>query len=200
MLAAGQTVTTGAGDQSDQRLQALRGTPLAAVNVIADANQRVGDAERLQGRSRLDRAHLQRDDRVDRQIAPGSPGDVCGQQRLGSGRLAGGAATMPGFPRPGDFFRNHRDDAECGRGGASNRQVSIVLFLTDQKTETVTGDFAGGTITFYGLMDFPDSQRYGLGLVGEKGLLVAFRSDMRHEVTEVTGGTRVTVVSWFLGR
>jgi SM-20-related protein len=34
-------------------------------------------------------------------------------------------------------------------------------------------------------------------LIGEPGLLVAFRSDVLHEVEAVTHGERYSIVSWF---
>jgi predicted 2-oxoglutarate/Fe(II)-dependent dioxygenase YbiX len=37
----------------------------------------------------------------------------------------------------------------------------------------------------------------GLPVTGEAGSLIAFPSDMVHEVTPVSRGERYTVVSWF---
>jgi SM-20-related protein len=43
----------------------------------------------------------------------------------------------------------------------------------------------------------PRWQSVGFGVEGEEGLLIAFRSDLLHEVTPVTHGERYTLVSWF---
>ena len=59
------------------------------------------------------------------------------------------------------------------------------------------GTIAGGSLTFYGLMKAPGMEKAGMPLAPEAGLLVAFRSDIMHEVNPVTRGERYTLVSWF---
>jgi hypothetical protein len=39
---------------------------------------------------------------------------------------------------------------------------------------------------------------YGVPVIGEAGLLIAFGADMVHAVTPVTHGERYTIVSWFV--
>lgn len=94
--------------------------------------------------------------------------------------------------RTGGFYRPHRDRAtrsDESAGGARARQVSMVLFLND--------DYTGGDLTLYGLVDGTAWRDYGFAVHPEPGLLIAFRSDLLHEVTPVISGERYTVVSWF---
>jgi predicted 2-oxoglutarate/Fe(II)-dependent dioxygenase YbiX len=94
--------------------------------------------------------------------------------------------------RPGGFYRPHRDRAtrtDESAGAARARRVSIVIFLN--------GDYTGGALTLYGLVDDPGWRDFGFAVPPAPGLLVAFRSDLLHEVTPVTAGERFTVVTWF---
>jgi len=84
----------------------------------------------------------------------------------------------------GDFFVRHQD----GNSHQNDfdhlriRRISIVVFLNDS--------FTGGSLSFY-------DQTTTFPLMGETGLLVAFKSDIFHEVLPVTSGERFTFVSWF---
>ena len=80
------------------------------------------------------------------------------------------------------------------------RQVSVVLFLNSESEIPNPDAYAGGSLTLYGLLQEPLWEKYGFSLKGETGLLVAFRSDVFHEVIPVTEGERFTVVSWFFSR
>lgn len=105
-----------------------------------------------------------------------------------------GACEEPTFLmyRTGGFYRPHRDRAtrsDESAGAARARQVSIVLFLND--------DYAGGALVLYGLVDGAAWRDYGFAVTPEPGLLIAFPSDLLHEVTSVISGERYTVVSWF---
>ena len=96
--------------------------------------------------------------------------------------------------RPGDFYRPHRDRAARAGDfveGARSRRVSVVLFLND--------GYSGGALTLYGLVDDPKWRAYGFPIAPAPGLLIAFASDLVHEVTPVTAGERCTAVSWFHG-
>jgi predicted 2-oxoglutarate/Fe(II)-dependent dioxygenase YbiX len=57
--------------------------------------------------------------------------------------------------------------------------------------------YNGGKLILYGLIPTPDWEHYGFPVTAETGLLIAFRSDIFHEVTPVTAGERFTIVSWF---
>jgi SM-20-related protein len=77
------------------------------------------------------------------------------------------------------------------------RQVSAVIFLNSAAEARGPESYSGGALTFYGLIDGPCWRGYGFPLVGEQGLLIAFRSDVLHEVTVVTRGERYSIVTWF---
>ncbi len=96
------------------------------------------------------------------------------------------------FYREGDFYGPHLDSRSD-----KDRQVSIILFLNSGGAETDKSSYSGGALTFYGLIDDPALRQYGFPLMGEAGLLVAFRSNTVHEVTPVTSGERFTVATWF---
>jgi SM-20-related protein len=112
--------------------------------------------------------------------------------------------TDPNFLvyRKGDFFRYHEDvvDTPDHPPLVRDRKISVVIFLNGEGEPggVDNSSYGGGQLTLYRLMDFANSARYGMPLVGEEGLLVAFRSDLPHEVTEVTHGNRYTIVNWFL--
>lgn len=101
--------------------------------------------------------------------------------------------------REGDFFSPHRDSASVPGAAEFSRvrRVATVLFLNGESNESREGDYGGGSLTFFGLMGDPRLQKVGLPLRGEPGVLIAFRTDIIHEVTPVTHGERFTVVSWF---
>jgi SM-20-related protein len=101
--------------------------------------------------------------------------------------------------KAGDFFRPHQDHADDPDAYAyvRERQVSAVIFLNSEAEALGPESYAGGALTFYGLMDDQPWKAYGFPLVGERGLLIAFRSDVLHEVTVVTRGERYSIVTWF---
>jgi SM-20-related protein len=94
---------------------------------------------------------------------------------------------------PGGFFAAHRD-ADSDRP-TSERQVSIVIFLNSKSKDSTSCGYDGGALTFYGLMG-GDWEKLPLPLDAQPGLLVAFRSNILHEVAPVTFGQRFTIVSW----
>lgn len=93
---------------------------------------------------------------------------------------------QPQFLRyqPGDFFVRHQDGNthQMDFDHLRVRRISIVVFLNDA--------FSGGSLTFY-------DETATLALMGQTGLLVAFRADTFHEVLPVTSGERFTIISWF---
>jgi SM-20-related protein len=99
----------------------------------------------------------------------------------------------------GDYFQRHvdrgahEDDADFSKA----RRVSAVIFLNGGSPEPAPGAFGGGALTFYGLLGNGQGSGVGLPLTPEPGLLIAFASDVIHEVTPVTHGERYTVVTWF---
>jgi predicted 2-oxoglutarate/Fe(II)-dependent dioxygenase YbiX len=101
--------------------------------------------------------------------------------------------------REGDFFRPHTDSSsnEHARDSIRCRQVSAVVFLNSSSTARVS--FEGGQLKLYGLLDGPQWKNVGIPVTPQPGMLVAFPSDMLHEVTPVTSGRRFAIVTWFLG-
>jgi predicted 2-oxoglutarate/Fe(II)-dependent dioxygenase YbiX len=100
--------------------------------------------------------------------------------------------------RPGDYFHPHRDSSadDAAATHIRERLISVVLFLNGASENPADGAFSGGALTFYGLVADPAWEKYGFPLIPEAGLLVAFRSDVRHAVEPVSHGERYTVVTW----
>lgn len=84
----------------------------------------------------------------------------------------------------GDFFVRHQDGNahQTDFDHLRVRRISIVVFLNDA--------YSGGALTFY-------DPTTTFALMGETGLMVAFRAETFHEVLPVTSGERFTVISWF---
>ena len=84
----------------------------------------------------------------------------------------------------GDFFVLHQDGNkhQLDFDHLRVRRISIVVFLNDS--------FSGGTLNFY-------DPATTFTLMGETGLLVAFKADTFHEFMPVTSGARFTIISWF---
>lgn len=101
--------------------------------------------------------------------------------------------------REGDFFKVHKDqdDQIDSQTITSSRKVSMVIFLNTQSVEPADNCYNGGSLNLYGLINQPGWEDKGFPLGGKPGLLVAFRSNIIHEVTPVTFGKRFTIVNWF---
>ena len=102
--------------------------------------------------------------------------------------------TLPGVEsfqfllyREGDFYKRHADknDRPDTPAYIKARQVSIVIFMDD---ETVS--YTGGTLAIWNL-EGP------IRVQGETGKVVAFRSELMHEVEPVESGERYSIVSWY---
>ncbi len=74
----------------------------------------------------------------------------------------------------------------------------MIIFINQEGEDLDEGDYVGGNLTFYGLLNDPNWQNIGLPLESEPGLLIAFRPDMPHEVTPITEGSRFTITTWFV--
>ncbi|MCA1591651.1 MAG: 2OG-Fe(II) oxygenase [Acidobacteria bacterium] len=104
------------------------------------------------------------------------------------------------FYRVGDFFVPHQDgDAEqLEYDHLRIRRVSIVIFLNGESGVPGAETYSGGSLAFYDDGDAdPHRPQASFPLTGETGLLVAFRSNLTHEVRPVTRGERFTSVSWY---
>ena len=98
----------------------------------------------------------------------------------------------------GDRFIPHCDIDEAERElGDLCRKVSAVVFLNAPANDGVAGGFTGGDLILYNLLEVADSDHFGFPVTPEEGLLVAFRSDLLHQVTEIESGERLSIVSWF---
>ncbi len=104
--------------------------------------------------------------------------------------------------REGDFFRKHRDRASDPEAPDFERQrkVAVVVFLNSESEEPSSDTYEGGNLTFYGLLDDERLQGKSIGfpLAGEEGLLIAFPTDVVHEVSPVVRGERYTIVTWYV--
>lgn len=98
----------------------------------------------------------------------------------------------------GDFYRPHRDNSNDVRTSkyVRQRRISTVLFL-NSANDTSEQTFNGGSLVFYGLMSDPRSKSRGFPLDPTTGLLVAFRTDVVHEVCPVLSGQRFSIATWF---
>ncbi len=108
-------------------------------------------------------------------------------------RQALGGREGAGFIRypSGGFYRAHRDrGTDAQWPDAARRAASVVIFLNSSRHGAQEGEFDGGLLRLF-------LSEGDVDVRPEAGLLVAFPSDVLHEVTEVDGGTRDTIVDWF---
>jgi SM-20-related protein len=98
---------------------------------------------------------------------------------------------------PGDFHQAHRDARADGAAEIARRKVSVSVFLNDQSEEPREGTYGGGSLVLAGLVPGFGDEARGLPVALPAGSIVAFRSDVLHEVKPVTHGERYTIVSWF---
>jgi predicted 2-oxoglutarate/Fe(II)-dependent dioxygenase YbiX len=119
--------------------------------------------------------------------------DAC-RERVGLALgLTLGEREGAGFIRypEGGFYRPHRDRGDDPEWeGASRRAAALVVFLNTSRDVGFEGEFSGGVLRLF----LPQQD---LDVSPQAGLLIAFPADVLHEVTEVRGGTRDTIVDWF---
>jgi SM-20-related protein len=95
--------------------------------------------------------------------------------------------------REGDFFVAHQDgNTGLLRLDTESRLVSTVIFLSRESESPQAGAHCGGSLLF---SDYRTGSTFRL--VGEPGMLVAFRAETTHEITPVTHGERFSIVSWY---
>jgi len=101
--------------------------------------------------------------------------------------------------KSGDFFEPHRDltQNENAPDKIRRRRISVVVFLGDESGGETEGEYKGGALAFYGLLDDPRCQNIAIPVQGRAGMLVAFRSEVLHQVFPVIEGERFTIVTWF---
>jgi SM-20-related protein len=111
-------------------------------------------------------------------------------------------SETPGFLiyDAGAFFSAHADTGADDPPDIRRRKISAILFLNAPSVEPAAGTYGGGMLKFHRLLDGPHWEACSFAFERpEPGMLVAFRSDLVHEVTPVTFGRRFTVVTWFPG-
>jgi SM-20-related protein len=109
--------------------------------------------------------------------------------------VALGACEDPQFLhyREGDFFVAHQDgNTGMTRLDTERRLVSTVIFLSRESESPERGAYCGGSLVF---SDYRSDSKFHL--IGEPGMLVAFRAETTHEITPVTHGERYSIVSWY---
>jgi SM-20-related protein len=101
--------------------------------------------------------------------------------------------------KKGDFFHPHKDNygQEESPKTVIERKVSAVIFLNSETEKPERNSYVGGGLTFYKLTNTPPFNTNGFRVIGKKGMLLAFRSNILHEVTAVKNGERYSIVSWF---
>jgi SM-20-related protein len=101
--------------------------------------------------------------------------------------------------RVGDFYTVHRDGTDDSDAPEffRRRHISAIIFLNSEAEEAKEDSYCGGAVVFYGVIRQPGCEKYGIDLNGRAGLLVAFPSDVLHEVEPVTSGERFTIVTWY---
>jgi SM-20-related protein len=101
--------------------------------------------------------------------------------------------------REGDYFRPHVDNSHNPDfpKAIRDRQVAVIVFLNGETTSPKPDSYCGGALIIHGVIEGFGDRSYAFPLVSEPGLLIAFRTDVVHEVSPVTNGERYTTVSWF---
>ncbi len=114
--------------------------------------------------------------------------------------LSGCQPPKPVRYSEGDYYKAHVDisNASGAPQYAKERRIAIVVFLNGEDDEPSPDSYCGGSLTFYGLVDDPQWKTFGLPLIGERGLLVAFPPSVMHEVKPITHGSRYTITTWFI--
>lgn len=94
------------------------------------------------------------------------------------------ALNLLKYTHDNDCFKMHND---AGRGiKVASRKLSSIVVLSD------SSEYEGGSLVFYG----NDRGQNRFRIRTNKGALVMFPSEMYHEVTPVTVGTRLSLVMW----
>jgi SM-20-related protein len=104
--------------------------------------------------------------------------------------------------RPGDFFVPHRDvdmaEPNSRPPIIRARRVNLIVALNAQSATPANGEYGDGDLTLYGLIDTPEWKKYGFPVPLAPGSLVAFRSEVIHEVAPIGHGQRYSIVSRML--
>lgn len=94
----------------------------------------------------------------------------------------------------GDFFVAHQDgNTGLLRLETEKRRISTIIFLSNESDTPQSDSHCGGSLVFSNYRLTPGVFR----MVGERGTLVAFRSETTHEITPLTHGERFSIASWY---
>ena len=93
----------------------------------------------------------------------------------------------------GQFFKPHRDWNK--ESVTDQRKITAIILLNDQTNNEKETGYTGGLLNLYEL--FEQRPEMGMTVPSEAGLLIAFRSELLHEVTEITDGFRYSLVTWY---
>lgn len=90
------------------------------------------------------------------------------------------------------MFRPHTDGGSTAPDDEQPRKLSVSIMLSDPS------EYDGGNLVFYELFDLrhPEIERI---TNAPKGTAIFFPSYVPHEVTPVTRGCRMSLVTWFRG-
>jgi SM-20-related protein len=100
--------------------------------------------------------------------------------------------------KTGDFFVAHQDgNTGLLRLDTERRRISTVILLGRESDSPEPGPnvYRGGSLVFTNLKARPEQSKFRM--VVDPGTLIAFRSETTHEVTPVTHGERLSIVSWY---
>lgn len=95
------------------------------------------------------------------------------------------------------FYKCHRDADFDAPPDVIHRKISAVIFLNASSKEAAADGYTGGELTFYGLLPGAQWEKCAFSFEAAAGLLIAFPSNMAHEVQPVTSGQRFTIACWF---
>lgn len=97
--------------------------------------------------------------------------------------------------RTGDFYKPHadRNNKPESPDYIKARRISIVIFLSNQSREEQPDHHSGGTFVVWN----SNLQKTPVRIEGEVGKIIAFPSDLVHEVEPVRSGKRYSIVNWF---
>jgi predicted 2-oxoglutarate/Fe(II)-dependent dioxygenase YbiX len=110
-----------------------------------------------------------------------------------------GGREGTGFLRyaEGGFYGPHRDQGHHAEWPpASERRISVVVFLNSAEDDRQAGEFVGGELVIYRGVP-PVEEGDPIRITPRAGLLVAFDAARLHEVRPVTKGVRDVIVDWF---
>jgi SM-20-related protein len=103
---------------------------------------------------------------------------------------------------PGDFFIPHRDVKDIDEGLLPRiitaRRINLIVNLNRAAEPPGADEYSGAALTLYGLIDEPQWRTYGFSVTTDPGTLVAFRSEVLHEVAPIVDGERYCIVSRML--